>query len=578
MKYLLSVFALSFCVACSESIGTANDAVSSLIFSNARIYTGDTENPWAESLVVKGEKIVYVGSQAGAEVFMVPGSQVLDMAGKTMMPGLIDAHVHPVLGGMELAHHCLFPASANATEVKQTLLDCAAKTKPGNWIEGGRWGSRFFADNNIESPVAWLDAISSQHPISLADDTGHNRWVNTRALTVTGLYLKAKIDGGEVVRAENGKPNGILLEAAIYPLLEHIEAQANTSLDTYIDAAQASILKASEFGLTGLKEAGDSDKGVLAFSAIDKRESLPLYFSACISLPFNEQGEPDIQRLLSIAEQSRSTKVNPNCVKLFLDGVPSEARTAAVINNYTPDENGHVHRGQLLIKPDNLSSIFTKIDALGFTIKVHAAGDRAVCETLNAIEFAQNTNGVHGRMHEIAHSGFIDPTDIPRMVKLNAVADMSPSIWYPSIVTDSIIAAMGERGKRYWPFKDLLDAGVDVIAGTDWPAVVPDMNPWPGIEAMVTRADPYDTRKGKLWPEQAISLDQAIKIYTLAGAKSIGLDEQTGVLKAGMYADFITLDRAIFKIDPQHIGETQVLLTMFRGRPVHGDLNEFAGM
>lgn len=572
MKNLLSIFTLSFCVACSNSVGMVDGVGASLIFLNARVYTGDSENPWAEALAVREEKIIYIGSQKNVESFKRPDSRVVDTGGKMIMPGLIDAHVHPVLGGMELAHHCLFSPEADAAEVRSILLSCANKTKPGVWIEGGRWGSRFFKDNDIESPVAWLDAISSSHPISLADDTGHNRWVNTQALETTGLYLKGKVEGGEVVRGDNGRPTGILLEAAIYPLLEYIEGKAKTSFDTYIEAARASMIKASQFGLTGLKEAGDSDKGVLAFSALDNHEALPLYLSACVTLPFSKNGEPDIQRLESIVKQSRSDKVNPNCVKLFLDGVPSEARTAAVLANYTADESGHVHRGQLLIKPERLSDIFAKIDAMGFTIKVHAAGDRAVRETLNAIEYAQERNNSHQRQHEIAHSGFIDPSDISRMAELNAVADMSPSIWYPSIITDSIISAMGDRGKRYWPFKTLLDAGVDVVAGTDWPAVVPDMNPWPGIEAMVTRTDPYGERQGTLWPEQAISLDQAINIYTQAGAKSIGLAQQTGILKEGMYADFIALDRPIFEIEPQHIGETQVLLTVFRGRVVHGDL------
>jgi predicted amidohydrolase YtcJ len=207
-------------------------------------------------------------------------------------------------------------------------------------------------------------------------------------------------------------------------------------------------------------------------------------------------------------------------------------------------------------------------------VKVHTAGDRAVRVTLDAIEHARKMNGDSGLRHELAHSGFIDESDITRFVQLGAVADMSPSIWYPSPIVESIVAATGERGKQYWPFKDLLDAGVDVIAGSDWPAVIPDMNPWTGIEAMVSRKHPNEEYPGTFWVEQAISLEQALHISTMAGAKALKMENVTGSMMKGKFADIIVLNQNLFEIPVKKISETQVKMTMFKGKVVYQSTEE----
>jgi hypothetical protein len=211
----------------------------------------------------------------------------------------------------------------------------------------------------------------------------------------------------------------------------------------------------------------------------------------------------------------------------------------------------------------------TQLDQLGYTIKVHTAGDRAVRVTLDAIEHARKVNGDSGLRHELAHAGFIDDKDLPRFASLNAVADVSPHLWYPSPIIDSIVSAMGERGLRYWPIKSLIDSGAQVIVGSDWPAAVPDMNPWGGLEAMVSRKHPQGEHPGVFWEEEAITLEQALHIYTLSGAKASKIETIAGSIETGKFADVIVLDQHLFEIPVEKISETQVEMTLFEGKIVY---------
>lgn len=555
--------------ACSPRDGDVADLPKAdLLLINGKVYTANTVVPWAEAIAVKGGSVLFVGNNENAGKYRGESTRIIDLRGKMAMPGLIDAHVHPVLGGMEVATQCLFPSTADPQQVRETLLHCKEKRPDAAWIVGGRWDSAFFRKYAIDSPAKWLDNFMDDVPVSLADDTGHNRWVNSKALALVGINRDTLIPGGEIALDDEGEPNGLLLESAMYPVLEAIHRELKPTPEQYLEAARISLRKASEYGITGIKEAGDADQGVVAYRKLDQAGELNAHMVACIAVALTPEGELDLERLQRVRRENRSRNLNTDCAKLFLDGVPSEARTAAMIDNYLPNAEGHTHNGKLLVEPEALNEYLAQLDALGLTVKVHVAGDRAVRVTLDAIEHARRVNGDSGLRHELAHSGLIDPQDIPRIVELNAVADMSPSIWYPSPVTDSIIAALGERGRRYWPFKNLLEAGAEVIAGTDWPAVVPDMNPWPGIEAMVTRRHPDGAQEGALWAEQAISLEQALRIYTRNGAKALNLEEVTGSLEAGKRADIIVLNHNLFEIPAEAISDTRVEMTFFEGKLV----------
>ncbi len=267
-----------------------------------------------------------------------------------------------------------------------------------------------------------------------------------------------------------------------------------------------------------------------------------------------------------------SEHVHTEFVKIFLDGVPTPARTAAMLAPYLPDdEHGDdFNGGPLHVGIDPLADDLIELDRRGFTVKMHTAGDRSVRVALDAIEAARKANGNSGLRHELAHAGYIDPADLPRFAELDVVADLSPIIWHPSPIINVIFAAVGaERGAAYWPVRDILDSKAAVSGGSDWPSVAPDANPWIGIEAFVTRKDPREQTPGTLWPEQAISLTEAIEIYTIHGARALKLEDKIGTIEIGKFADFIVLDRNVLQIPIEDVGDTQIFQTYFAGSLVY---------
>jgi hypothetical protein len=242
-----------------------------------------------------------------------------------------------------------------------------------------------------------------------------------------------------------------------------------------------------------------------------------------------------------------------------------------MLEPYLPDpKHGADFKGVLQHSPADLDAAVTKLDKLGLTVKMHATGDGSLRAGLDAIAAARKANGDSGLRHEIAHGELAHPDDIARFKPLGAVAELSPILWYPTPLVAVMAEVIGrERANRFWPIKTMRDAGVVMVYGSDWPSVVPSPSPWPGIEAMVTRRDPYGQLPGALAPEQAIPLADTLEIFTRNGALAMRLEAQTGSIEPGKSADLIVLDRNLFDIPPEQISDTVVLETVFEGRVVH---------
>ena len=570
--FLLPVLA---CLAAGD--GLARDAagaitVADIVLTNGKVYTLAPAQPWAEAIAIKGANISFVGSSQEAEQYLGEETKTIDLDGKMVLPGLNDLHVHPVYGFTVQLFECVFPPGSSADEVARTVSRCVEDNPDAEWIVGGLWTTDFFEKHDIQSPREWLDRLSGDKAVILRDGSYHNRWVNSKALALAGLDRDSpEIPGGEIVRdPATGEPNGLLYETAAGPVLSIVP---DWTEQQYEMAAAEGVRTANRFGITGVKEAWARLPDLKAYKAIDNDSALTVHLAVSMSVfaMLDADGNLDKDRLAQLRETYRGKQVNTDFVKLFMDGVPS-VRTAAMLEDYLPAEDGtEAHNGMQHYPDDKLAHLLAELDSLGLTVKVHTAGDRAVRVTLDAIEHARKANGDSGLRHEMAHAGYIHEIDIPRFAALNAVPEISPYIWFPSVkVIDPIISAVGERGKRYWPVKSLLEAGAEVAAGSDWPAgALESMNPWVGMEALITRRNPLDEHPGALWEEQAITLEQALKIYTLNGAKALKLEQQTGSIEVGKLADIIVLNQNLFEIPAERISDTQVEMTLFEGRVVY---------
>ncbi len=554
-----------------SSAATPAPAPADAVFVHGAIYTQEAAQPWAQGLAVSNGRIVAVGTDEQMREWSGPRTRRVDLHGRMLMPGLIDAHVHAGDGAMADLFDCLFAPDATPDQVRAVLKKCVAHASPGTWITGGKWDSDFFNRFKLGSPRRWLDAIAGDHPVLFWDDAFHNLWVNSAALAKAGITAAtADPPGGRFEReAGSREPNGLVIETAAEGLRASIPARSPAQYRRGVLHAQD---LAHAFGIIGFKDADADAPQAAAYTAVDKAGELRVYVAACIKTQTGSDKPDEVfnfDAIEAVHRANQSPLVDTRFVKIFLDGVPTPARTAAMLAPYLPDAAGQRTPGMLHVNPETLARDLIEFDKRGYTVKMHAAGDRAVRVGLDAIAAARAANPHSTLRHELAHAGYIDETDLARFAKLGAVAELSPVIWYPSPIIDAVLSAVGERGRHYWPVRALEDLHTPLAAGSDWPSVVPSMDPWSGIEALVTRADPASDKPERLWPEQAITLPEALRIYTLGGAAALRREDATGSIKVGKSADFIVLDRNLFKVPVQQVSEVRVLSTWFQGREVY---------
>jgi predicted amidohydrolase YtcJ len=274
------------------------------------------------------------------------------------------------------------------------------------------------------------------------------------------------------------------------------------------------------------------------------------------------------QELIDHRERYRSIHHRPDFVKIFLDGVPP-SRTAAFLEPYLPDDvHGDSWCGSTTMTLPELTDWLARFADQGLGAKIHCTGDGSVRMTLHAVTAVRAAGHPATPVH-IAHGQYIAESDLPRLAELGVVADISPPLWFPGILIEALCACMRrERAERPHPNRSLLDLGVLLAAGSDWP-VMPSPNPWYGIQGLVSRADPTGEFPGTLWPEQAITVAEALHAYSLGGATAMGTADVTGSLTPGKSADFVVLDRDPFAVPVNELGATTARSTWFAGGVVH---------
>lgn len=552
---------------------SSHTAVADLVARNGRFYTVDRDHPWAEAIAVRAGRLIAVGDAADMDVHVGAGTRVVDLGGRMAMPGIVDVHTHMMMGGQADLFELRFSSIERRDAILARVREAAERTPEGKWVIGAQWGSDLIATLNTAESLAALDAASLGRPVLLRDDTYHNRWANSAAMQIAGLAGDTPDpDQGSFGRdAGTGALTGVMFESAA-GVIERAVIHSGHYTDEMDRAAVAhAITTLNSFGITAFLDAAAMQPMMAALKGLDDRGQLTAWAAAAMPVvePFFVFGIAG-EELFALRETYRSAHVRPDFVKVFLDGVPG-ARTAAFHEPYTSDPQfGCCFRGATLASVPELVRWVGRCEKLGLSVKIHCAGDAAVSQALDAIDVVRSFNGPTKLVHHIAHASYIAPADIARFAALGVAADLSPFIWYPTSILEGHKQTMGvERALRFWPNRDLLAAGTLLAGGSDWP-VIPNPDPWNGIEGLVTRRNPAGDFPGEaLWPEQALDLATVIEIFTINPARVLGLGDTIGSLEIGKSADFIVLDRNVFDIPADDIAETRVLQTYFEGRLVH---------
>ncbi|MHA6894533.1 amidohydrolase [Ralstonia pseudosolanacearum] len=545
----------------------ASAAPAELVVRHGRFYTLDAGKPWAQAVAVRDGRFVAIGSDAEVAKLVGPATQVVDLHGAMVVPGLNDVHAHPIEGAYEALYHCAIPPAGDLDAVLAAVRACAARAQPDDWIVGGPWSSALLGVLEKSDSLAALDRASKRLPVLLRDDTFHNRWANSVVLQRAGIGPGTAAPAGGAYVMTDGKPTGLIKEPPAWqPVEKLIPLRTSARLQ---HAAEAAARTLNSFGITGVQDAFVTRQLLSGWHAADTDgQGLPLRVVASMGVEPEAGGDglPDRQALA----QLRSDRLRPDFVKCFLDGVPM-SYTAAMLEPYAPSEShGHDFRGAPLYSLAVLTEKLTALDRQGTPVKLHAVGDGAVRLALDAIEAVRKANGMNGPRHQIAHITFIAPSDMPRFAKLNVVADVSPMLWFPHAYTPLFEKVVGHaRTLHSYPIGSLIRAGALVAGGSDWPAGQQTPDPWLGIEGLVTRRNPAGNVPGVLDAHEAIPLDQALRLYTLNSATAMGLGQETGSIEVGKSADFAVLSQDLFKIPPSRIHQTTVRVTYFQGRPVY---------
>lgn len=562
IHYLLVMVTIAL-AACDAANEASRPVSADAVYTNARIYKVDAVNSWASAMAVSNGKIIAVGSDEDIAAHISEDTRVNDMAGRMMMPGIHDTHIHPYDGGIGKTVQCSF-LTAVLDEALKALQDCLADIPEGQWLRGGQWNDGLFI-GTTKAPKHILDEIAPNHPVFLMDWSVHNAWLNSSALELLGIDDETPDpSGGVIVRdLQTGEATGILLDNAAYEPRRSLPAY---SLQQRSDALAWSIKQIMSYGITTFKAALVTTENMEAYADLQAKGAIP--FNIKTSLSWKSawaNSHEDELALIDARADFVSDRIDTDFAKIMLDGIPP-TYTAAMLEPYLPSEAfGDRWRGKLMFEPEQLGADLIELDSRGLTVKIHATGDRSARAALDAIEVARMKNGDSGLIHEVSHAELIHPDDIPRFVELNVAAEMCPILWHPIPGLDWEAWLGPER--KVWPVRNLVESGALVVYGSDWP-VVATPNPWPGIESMVTRADPSGLSDATLWADQSVDLATTIRIFTHNGAIANKVGDTSGSLEVGKDADFILLDRNIFDVPITEVGETKVLLSVVGGNEV----------
>ncbi len=566
----LTVFALVPALAqfSANSPPSATPVPADTVLTNGEIYKAD--GGWAEAIAIRRGVIVAVGDNASVMKYRGKATKVLDLHGRTVLPGFHDMHLHPLSAGL-LMRSCVLKREATPQEIRETVAACAAKAKPGEWITGGSWVNDVFKDEPQDKKL--LDEAAPNNPVLLRDETAHSSWVNSMALKIVEIR-KGTPDplNGVIEHRPDGEPNGLLREAAARLVRDKVPP---ASMDENVAALQEALNTLLAAGITSLQDALASRDTMTAFTMLADKGLLKQRVKECIGWSYNATGvDQHFEMLYAERALYRRDTLAPECVKIANDGVPGEGHTAAMLEPYTapvPGDTADSRRfGIMNVPPEVLKQAVTRFDRDGMSMLIHCTGDACARAAVDAIAAAREKNGWSGVLHQIAHNNFTTAEELKRGRQLGVTFEFSAYLYYLNGVTRTYLKAIGPgRFERYKPVREAIDFGAIALEGSDWP-VSPTPNPWIAVETLVTRKKPGGSDEPPLAPKEAITLKEAIDLYTVNAARQFGHGDQVGSIKPGLFADVIVVDRNPFKVPITTVHDTRVETVLINGEIVYG--------
>ncbi len=526
-----------------------------LVILNAAVHTMDDARPTAGAVAILGNRIAALGSTAEIRALGGPRTRVIDAAGKLVLPGFNDSHTHFLMGGFSLASIDLRDA-ASPEEMARRVKEYARNVPKGRWILGGDWDHEKWPGAPLPTRQM-IDAVTPDHPVLLRRLDGHMALANSVALKLAGITKETKDPpGGLIVRdPKSGEPTGILKDSASDGMDRVVP---DKTFEEKHAAARAATEHAAQVGVTSLTDmSADADVGLYQYM-LERGELKTRIYAVRSIMSWEALGRTGVRAAFG------SDRLRIGGLKGFADG--SLGSTTALF--YEPYNDAPDTRGLLFDQMLPEGAMLKRVeggDKLGLQVMIHAIGDEANARILDIYRQVAEQNGPRDRRFRIEHAQHLRASDIPRFGQQKVIASMQPyhaaddGRW-----CEKRIGA--ERSKGTYAFRTLLDTGAVLAFGSDW--TVAPLNPLLGLKAAVTRQT-LDGKHPEGWiPQQKLTLDEAVRAYTVGSAYAEFAEQVKGTLSPGKLADLVMLDRDLYQIDPADIDKARVVLTVMDGQIV----------